>query len=340
MAAAEAAERLMAAHGTATVVRRQYIDANQLAKMAWTLGRPSVSGVTVSDDAALPDGTPVPAGYHLAYFAPGGLEADLGPDGTDRTFNAPVPFTRRMWAGGRMEWTTNTVSGGCDGLRVGEVAEERTRLVSATPKLSKSSGHGMVLVEVEKELWTRRGLAVVDRRSWIFQPAVAPDTETPKSASILPGAPFLSYKGPSTVHDEMDSTRSTAASGAASISENATDLVRHFCWSPVALFRFSALTFNGHKIHYNEDWTQSVEKQNGLVVHGPLNLINLLNYWQDATGNVTGPQRIHYRALRPLYAGDTYQIRTRGKAAGDGPRPVWDVVVQKNGKDHMSAEIQ
>lgn len=61
--------------------------------------------------------------------------------------------------------------GGPGLLRVGDVAEERTRLKSAIPKKSKS-GAEMVLVEVEKEVWGPRGLAMIDQRSWIFRPEV------------------------------------------------------------------------------------------------------------------------------------------------------------------------
>lgn len=54
-------------------------------------------------------------------------------------------------------------------LRVGEEVEERTRLVGATAKKSRD-GSEMVLVEVDKEFWGPEGLALVDRRSWVFRP--------------------------------------------------------------------------------------------------------------------------------------------------------------------------
>lgn len=54
-------------------------------------------------------------------------------------------------------------------LRVGQQVEERTRLVGATPKVSGRDGSEMVLVDVDKEFWGPEGLALVDRRSWIFR---------------------------------------------------------------------------------------------------------------------------------------------------------------------------
>ena len=88
---------------------------------------------------------------------------------------------------------------------------------------------------------------------------------------------------------------------------------RHMRWSPVALFGFSALTFNAHKIHYNEGWTREVEGHPGLVVHGPMNLINMLDYWRDihqAGDETLRLRQIEYRATAPIYAGEEYRIVT------------------------------
>ena len=64
-------------------------------------------------------------------------------------------------------------------------------------------------------------------------------------------------------------------------------------------------------IHYNETWTRAVEGHPNVVVHGPLNLINTLDYWRDLHSNGDGPPRsISYRALSPIYAGEEYMIKT------------------------------
>lgn len=121
---------------------------------------------------------------------------------------------------------------------------------------------------------------------------------------------------------------------------NLTDAVvaRHFCWSPVGLFRFSALTFNGHKIHYNEGWTTAVEGHPGVVVHGPLNLINILDYWRDVHGHGQAPKEIVYRAVAPLYAGDEYQVRTASLEDGaDGKK--YQILAEKDGLVCMKADV-
>lgn len=97
------------------------------------------------------------------------------------------------------------------------------------------------------------------------------------------------------------------------VSEGNTH-TRTLTQTPVTLFRFSALTFNPHKIHYSLPWARDVEGHRDLVVHGPLNLISILDLWRDVQSqNVTDPssvlpERISYRATSPLYAGDQYQI--------------------------------
>ena len=115
-------------------------------------------------------------------------------------------------------------------------------------------------------------------------------------------------------------------------------MTRQLHWSPVGLFRFSALTFNGHMIHYNQDWTRTVENHPGLVVHGPLNLINLLNYWKDVHGQGEGPRQISYRAMAPIYAGETYQIAT-GEVRESGNEKYWEVLAEKGGVRCMRGEI-
>ena len=178
------------------VTRRQLIDANQVQKLALMLGRRSLGSVDMLESPP-PSGTPLPPGYHLVYFTPASPELELGPDGSDKTFNSQAPFTRRMWAGGKMKWAGGKI-------QVGDEAEERTELLSATAKRSKAGGE-MVLVEVEKQISSRRGLSVVDRRSWIFRP------ELQEAIAVPPESPSLSTQATTTIADvtsEMDRSSS------------------------------------------------------------------------------------------------------------------------------------
>lgn len=75
---------------------------------------------------------------------------------------------------------------------------------------------------------------------------------------------------------------------------------RPFVATETQLFRFSALTFNAHRIHYDADYVRSVEHYPGLVVHGPLQAMLLLDH---AIREGAAPRRFAFRARAPLYAG-------------------------------------
>lgn len=92
----------------------------------------------------------------------------------------------------------------------------------------------------------------------------------------------------------------------------------------VTLFRFSALTFNPHKIHYSAQWAKDVEGHKDLVVHGPLNLISILDLWRDTRkpsslddDGLVLPKMIFYRATSPLYVEDEYSV-VLDDEVGDG----------------------
>jgi hydroxyacyl-ACP dehydratase HTD2-like protein with hotdog domain len=155
--AKDAALKILESTSGKITARKQLLDENQLQRLSITLLRPELyPGQSIQDSPPKP-GTPIPPGYHLVYFTPFGLENELGADGTDRAFNPVKPFTRRMWAGGSMQWTKGMF------FKVGEEAEERTRIVSAAPKISRD-GSEMVLVGVEKEFWGADGKILVDQR--------------------------------------------------------------------------------------------------------------------------------------------------------------------------------
>ena len=69
---------------------------------------------------------------------------------------------------------------------------------------------------------------------------------------------------------------------------------------PVLLFRYSALTFNGHRIHYDRPYATDVEHYAGLVVHGPLLATLLLDLLRRNLPNAH-VSRFSFRAVRPLY---------------------------------------
>ncbi len=83
---------------------------------------------------------------------------------------------------------------------------------------------------------------------------------------------------------------------------------------PVLLFRYSALTGNGHRIHYDADYVRDVEGYPGLIVHGPLQAT-----WMAALAAELGAlRRFSFRGRRPAFAGAPMQVEAW--RAGDGLR--------------------
>ena len=75
----------------------------------------------------------------------------------------------------------------------------------------------------------------------------------------------------------------------------------------VMLFRYSALTFNGHRIHYDRDYARTVEGHAGLVVHGPLIATMLMDMAQRVANGST-PRSFDFRAASPLFDGAPFTL--------------------------------
>ena len=83
----------------------------------------------------------------------------------------------------------------------------------------------------------------------------------------------------------------------------------------VRLFRFSALTFNAHRIHFDLPYATGVEKYPGLVVHGPLQAIMLMAAARRHRGGVW-PRAFRFRGLRPAFHFDPLTLAAAPEAAG------------------------
>jgi 3-methylfumaryl-CoA hydratase len=95
---------------------------------------------------------------------------------------------------------------------------------------------------------------------------------------------------------------------------------REIAPDPVLLFRYSALTFNGHRIHYDRSYVTGVEGYPGLIVHGPLIatlLCDLLRRERPAARMV----RFEFKALRPLF--DIHRFTVCGRDDGAGRVGLW-----------------
>ena len=90
--------------------------------------------------------------------------------------------------------------------------------------------------------------------------------------------------------------------------------------SPVLLFRYSAVTFNGHRIHYDHPYVTGTEGYPGLVVHGPLIATEMVAAFQRAHPKAR-PTHLSYRGLRPLIAPAPFQVA--GRLTEPGVAQLW-----------------
>jgi 3-methylfumaryl-CoA hydratase len=105
---------------------------------------------------------------------------------------------------------------------------------------------------------------------------------------------------------------------------------------PVLLFRFSALTFNSHRIHYDRRWAMEVEGYPGLVVHGPLTTTLLLDFARDNTPGRT-IRGYTTQARAPLFDTAPFELRGRPRPDATGA-DLWAVTPE--GTIAMSAEVE
>ena len=105
---------------------------------------------------------------------------------------------------------------------------------------------------------------------------------------------------------------------------------------PILLFRFSALTFNSHRIHYDRTWAVDVEGYPDLVVHGPLTSTLLIDFARDSNpGRAFRAYTTQARA--PLFVGAPFELRGRPTASGRGGE-LWAVTPE--GTVAMSAQVE
>jgi 3-methylfumaryl-CoA hydratase len=100
------------------------------------------------------------------------------------------------------------------------------------------------------------------------------------------------------------------------------------------LMRYSATTFNGHRIHYDAPYARDVEGYAGLVVHGPMQATLMLNLAAETLGRL--PRSFRYRGLAPLLCGAPFRVEMIAPSS----RQLTTRVVSADGVATMSATIE
>lgn len=242
------------------------IDAAPLRGLSATLDR---------DDPEPSIGSAVPPLWHWLYFLPQHLQREIGADGHAKRggFLPPVPLPRRMWAGGRLRWSSTNA------LVVGDTVQRDSRIVSIEPKSGRSGE--LVFVLVSHRYANAAGLALEEEHDIVYRDAPVPGEPSPPPVLAEADAPWQREVHP----DE------------------------------VLLFRYSALTFNGHRIHYDRPYVTQEEGYPGLIVHGPLIatlLVDLVRRQQPDAQLLV----FDFKAQRPMFDGRPFTLN--GAPSEDG----------------------
>ncbi|HXZ92914.1 MAG TPA: MaoC family dehydratase N-terminal domain-containing protein [Burkholderiales bacterium] len=226
------------------------------------------------DPAPWCDGAELPPLWHWIFSTPVSPLSQAGPDGHAARggFLPPVPLPRRMWAGSHVEWLRMP--------RLGEALRRTSRIESVEAKEGKSGP--LVFVAVAHEISSGGELLVRERQDIVYRDA-------PAAASPRPNPPAQ----PPVWREPLDGARGRCA------------LVP----DDVLLFRYSALTFNSHRIHYDRRHCIEREGYPGLVVHGPL-LATLMATLAWLQAGQRAPQAFTFRAQAPVFDGEAIVVES------------------------------
>jgi 3-methylfumaryl-CoA hydratase len=220
----------------------------------------------------------MPQGIHWCLCTPETLGARLGPDGHPLrdggadTFLPPIAAPRRMWAGSVCTFHAPIAVGS---------AIERVSRIEAIEQKQGSTGP-LTFVTILHQTSADGRPAVTERQTLVYREAPPPGSQP------APPSP-----------------------GEGEINEGAWDTAIRLTPTPQLLFRYSALTFNTHRIHYDADYVRKVENYRGIVVHAPLMASLLLQLAaREFGGNAL--KEFAFRGVSPAIAGEELVLALRG----------------------------
>lgn len=165
-------------------------------------------------------------------------------------------------------------------LKVGDAIERVSTIESVTHKAGRTGD--LIFVLVKHQISNQHGLALIEEHDIVYRDAAAPDDK--------PVAP-------------------TPAPRDATWSKTITP-------DDVLLFRYSALTFNGHRIHYDRQYVTAVEGYPGLIVHGPLIATLLVDLVRQSIVGCT-LKSFEFRAIRPTFDIKPFTVCARAELEKD-----------------------
>jgi 3-methylfumaryl-CoA hydratase len=227
------------------------------------------------DDPAPAPGTALPPLWHWLYFLPQHRQSELGIDGHAQRGGFLPPVPLP-----RRMWAGGRLQWlAHNPLVVGDAVRRVSRIESVTHKAGRTGD--LLFVLVRHEIHNAHGLALTEEHDIVYRAAAQAGDPVPPPIAAEQGAVWQ----------------------------------RDITPDDVLLFRYSALTFNGHRIHYDRQYVTQVEGYPGLVVHGPLIATLLADLVRR---NVPGAfiKSFNFKAIRPTF--DQHPFRVNGQPSADG----------------------
>jgi 3-methylfumaryl-CoA hydratase len=241
-------------------------------------------------------GDPLPPGWQSLYFLPRFPPAALRPDGSPLDTGVIPPMPLPRRMFAGERFRFHRP------LRIGDTVRRETELADISVK---TGGTGtLVFATVVQRIFAGPALAIEEERRTVFREEVRAGerNQAPRRETAPDDVPWR----------------------------------RRIAPDPVLLFRFSALTFNSHRIHYDRPWAMEQEGYPALVVHGPLTSTLLIDFARDQhPGRVFTGYETQARA--PLFDSAPFELRGRPTADGRGAE-LWAVTPE--GTVAMSARAE
>lgn len=230
---------------------------------------------TLDWDSAPGLGDPLPPGWHWMFFNPVVPRRSLGADGHPQRGGFLPPIEPA-----RRMWAGSRIRYDVD-LPVGRLAQRVSRIQHIEHKVGKSGS--LWFVTVRHTTTCEGALCMSEDQDIVYRDM----SSTTSSSSSSGGGPIL-----------------PPADWSMEVQPDAT-----------LLFRYSALTFNGHRIHYDADYARQVEGYPDLVVHGPLTATLLQQLAAHHTGRALA--EFSFRGVSPLFCGRRFRVHGRRTSESD-----------------------
>jgi 3-methylfumaryl-CoA hydratase len=220
-------------------------------------------------------GDPAPAAIHWCLAPQVAPMSEIGPDGHPARGGFLPPVPLP-----RRMWAGGKTDF-IDPLRVGDEVQKVSKIVDV--QLKSGSTGTLCFVTLDHTFSTRRGKAVFERQDVVYRDNPPPGGNKTSTSPVATSAPKPQYQ-------------------------------KTLKADPVLLFRYSALTFNGHRIHYDRPYVTGVEGYPGLIVHGPLQASLLIEYAISLRGK--SPKTFTHRGVSPLFDDGSFTVNANEMSGG------------------------